>query len=73
MYWYVLSITVTSQDTEDRKFTPYTNKDTALRKFYEAFGGIGGGPKKITVLLLDDDLNKVKREQWIQEESEVES
>lgn len=72
MYWYVLSITVTSQGTEDRKFTPYSNKDTALRKFYEVFSGIGGGSKKITVLLLDNDLNRIKREQWILEESEVE-
>lgn len=72
MYWYVLSITVTSQGTEDRKFTPYTDKDVALRKFYEVFGGIGGGSKKITVLLLDSDLNRIKREQWILEESEVE-
>lgn len=72
MYWYVLSITVTSQGTEDRKFVPYTNKDTALRKFYEVFGGIGSGSKKITVLLLDSDLNRIKREQWTFEESEVE-
>lgn len=72
MYWYVLSITVTSQGTEDRKFTPYTDKDIALRKFYEVFGSIGGGSKKITVLLLDSDLNRIKREQWILEESEVE-
>lgn len=72
MYWYVLSITVTSQGTEDRKFTPYTNKDTALRKFYEVFSGIGSGSKKITVLLLDSDLNRIKREHWTFEESEVE-
>jgi len=72
MRWYVLNLTITSQGAEQRSLTPYDNKDTAIRKFYECFNAVGGGPKKITALLLDDNLNYVKREQWVQESEEGE-
>lgn len=64
--WYVLVVKITSQDTEDRSFTPYTNKETAYRKYFEAMTGIGAGSKKITACLMDNDLNTIKREMWIQ-------
>ena len=67
--YYVLEVTVTSQDTETRKFTPYDNPDTAERKFFEAMTGIGGGSKKIMALLLDSNLNTIKKEVWIQQPS----
>lgn len=72
MKWYVLSVTITSKDEEQRKLTPYDSYDTALRKFFECFNTIGGGPKKITALLLDADLYVLKSERWELEESEVE-
>lgn len=50
--------------------TPYDNIDTALRKFHEAFNGIGGGPKKIVATLLDSNLNEVKHDLWEQPEEE---
>ena len=34
--------------------------------------GIGAGSKKITACLMDSDLNTIKREMWIQEESQSE-
>ena len=64
--YYVLSVTVTSKDTEDRKFTPYGDYDTALRKFYEAFSSIGGGSKKISAILFDENLNEVKKDIWVE-------
>ncbi len=72
MRFYLLSVTINSDGKEVRNFTPYDVKDTAIRKFYECFNAVGGGPKKITALLLDDNLNYVKREQWIQEVEEGE-
>lgn len=70
--WYVLVVKITSQDTEDRSFTPYNVKETAYRKYFEAMTGIGAGSKKITACLMDSDLNTIKREMWIQEESQSE-
>ena len=64
MNYYVVTVVVTSTGTEDRKLTPYADVDTALRKFFETFGVIGGGPKKISALLLDSNLNTIKRESW---------
>lgn len=71
MRYYVLNVTINSQGTENRNFTPYDVKETALRKFFEPLCNIGAGPKKITVILYDEDLNIVKKESW-EAESEVE-
>ena len=62
--FYVVSITLTSSDTEDRKLTPYDDLTTATRKFHEAFNSIGAGPKRVCVTLLDTYLNEIKRESW---------
>ena len=64
--YYVLSITLTSQDTEQRVLTPYDDLDTAKRKYHEAFAGIGGGPKFISCAVLDRYLNVVDgyRDYW---------
>lgn len=70
---YVLRATITSKGTEEREFTPYDNEDTALRKYYEAFKTIGGGPKQIIVVLLDEWLNTIKKEVWIDEEDHEET
>ena len=68
--YYLLTITIASTGTESRNLTPYDNIDTALRKFHEAFNGIGGGPKKIVATLLDSNLNEVKHDLWEQPEPE---
>lgn len=62
--FYVVSITLTSSDTEDRKLTSYDDLTTATRKFHEAFNSIGAGPKRVCVTLLDTYLNELKRESW---------
>lgn len=68
--FYVVSITLTSSGTEDRKLTSYDDLTTATRKFHEAFSTIGAGPKRVCVTLLDTYLNEIKRESW-EETSEV--
>lgn len=68
MRFYVLSVTISSGGSENRALTPYENEDTALRKFFEVFQGIGGGPKKIQALLLDENLYTIKAERWEKEE-----
>lgn len=65
--YYVVSVTITSQGTEQRNFTAYDNKDNALRKFYEAFASVGAGPQKISALLLDSNLYPIKSDNWEKE------
>lgn len=72
MKYYVLSVTINSGGSENRVLTPYENEDTALRKFFEIFQGIGGGPRKIQALLLDEDLYTIKAERWAKVEEEGE-
>ena len=67
MRYYLIVVKITSQDTEERNLTPYDVKETALRKFHEAFNTIGGGSKKISVMLLDSNFGIVKNEVWEQE------
>ena len=67
MRYYLITVKITSQDTEERNLTPYDSKETALRKFHEAFNTIGGGSKKISVMLLDSNFGIVKNEVWEQE------
>lgn len=64
MRYYLVVVKITSQDTEDRQLTPYDNKDTAYRKFHEAFGSIGSGSKKISAMLLTEDFGIEKTEVW---------
>ena len=68
--YYVLTVTKTSQDTETRDFKPYNDLTIAQRKYFEALTAIGTGVKAICVLLLDPWLNVVKREAWVEPESE---
>ena len=60
----LISIVLSSKDTETRTITPYDDYDTALRKFHEALTGIGGGSKRIAVMLVDSNLNVIKKELW---------
>ena len=69
--YYVVEVTIGSTGTETRNFTPYTNKETALRKFYAPLGSIGAGPSRISVLLLNAYLDVVKKETWEQEVSDT--
>ena len=64
MRYYLVSITTTSSGTEDRKLTPYDDYDTAIRKFHEAFNNVGAGPKKVLVLLIDENGFNIKQEMW---------
>ena len=68
--YYVTVIKITSQGTEERSFTPYDDKDTAIRKFHEAFNVIGGGPKYIAAEVQDRYFNVVegKKDFWQLEE-----
>lgn len=52
--FYLVTLKTASTGTMNRVLTPYEDKDTALRKFHEAFAGIGGGPKRVTAILLED-------------------
>lgn len=62
--FYVVEVTTNSTGTETRKLTPYDSNETALRKFYEPLNAIGAGPLKICSLLLDENLNQIKKEVW---------
>lgn len=69
--YYVLVVKITSKDTEDRAFTPYNDLTVAQRKYHEALTGIGAGSKKISVALLDSNLDLLKKEVWIEPETET--
>lgn len=64
--YYVFSITITSSGAEDRKLTPYDNKDTAIRKYHEAFNAVGAGPSFVSCSILDRYMNILPgfREYW---------
>lgn len=66
MRYYLVNVTITSKGTEDRQFTPYDVLETAQRKFHEALTGIGAGSRKISVCLLDSNLNQIQKEVWQQ-------
>lgn len=72
--YYVETLKVLSSGAEERSLTPYDNKDTAIRKFHEAFNTIGGGPKLISAQVHDRYFNIVdgKRDWWQQPEPEPE-
>lgn len=70
--YYVVAVTTTSNGSEQRGITPYTDLETAQRKFFEPLGSIGAGPLKICVLLLDKYLNVIKHETWEHVEPEEE-
>ena len=66
--YYLVVVKVTSQDAEERTLTPYDDKDTALRKFHEAFNVIGGGPKYIAATIIEkNSFSEIKCEVWKQE------
>lgn len=66
--YQLVSVIINSKGTETREMTPYDDKDTAIRKFHEKFDTVGAGSKNISVLLLDDSLNPIKHEVWVQTE-----
>lgn len=70
--FYLVSIVISSKDTEVRNLTPYDDIDTATRKFHESFGSIGGGSKKIATILLDEYMNVIKKEVWLEPQPEPE-
>ena len=55
--FYVVTIKKLSNDSIDRAITPYDDKATALRKYHEAFNVIGGGPKRITAMIIEDSVS----------------
>lgn len=75
---YVVVIKELSSGSIEKNITNYDDHNTALRKFHEAFNVIGGGPKRITSMLMvdmEDSLNNTmaciveKNETWtLQEE-----
>ena len=66
MIYYLVNVTISSNGTEDRQFTPYDVLETAQRKYHEALTGIGAGSRKISVCLLDSNLNQIQKEVWQQ-------
>lgn len=72
MRYYLITVKITSQDTEDRNLTPYDDLTTATRKFHEAFNSIGGGSKKISAMILDSNFGIVKTEVWTLPEQQEE-
>lgn len=70
MKYYLISIITNSQGTETRNLTPYDNKETALRKFHEAFNTIGAGSKEIYAEIIEKNgvsYDIIKRETWTEE------
>ena len=66
--YYLITVTVASGGTENRVMTPYDDKDTALRKFHEAFNSIGAGPQYIAATILaKSQFAPIKTEVWQQE------
>ena len=57
MNYYLVVIKKLSNDGIERTITQYDNKDTAVRKYHEAFNVIGGGPKRITSMLIEDSVS----------------
>ena len=56
--YYVIVIKKLSSDTIEKSITSYDNKDTAFRKYHEAFNVIGGGPKRITSMVIEDSVSE---------------
>ena len=56
--WYVFTIKITSNGSEERELQHYDDHDTAIRKFHEAFNVIGGGPRYIAATVLDRSMNQ---------------
>lgn len=50
---YLEVIQHNSQGAESRELTPYTNEETAIRKFHEAFSVVGAGPIFVSAVLHD--------------------
>lgn len=70
MKYYLITIVTNSQGTETRNLTPYDNKETAMRKFHEAFNTIGAGSKEIYAELIEKNsisYDIIKRETWTEE------
>lgn len=66
--YYLITVTVASGGTETRVMTPYDDKNTALRKFHEAFNSIGAGPQYIAATILaKSQFAPIKTEVWQQE------
>lgn len=61
---YLVTVTISSSDSEVRNLTPYDNQDTAIRKFHEIFNTVGAGSKKVSAVLLDSNLYPIKSDNW---------
>ena len=70
--FYVVKIIITSSGAENRDLSAYDDIDVATRKYHEGFNTIGGGPKKIGMTLLDENLNAIKKEVWLEPQPEPE-
>ena len=68
---YLETITITSNDTEQRALTPYDNEETAIRKYHETFAGVGAGPKFISARLHDKYNNALPGYESFWEQSQA--
>ena len=59
--WYVFRVVITSKGEEERNLTPYDDKDTAIRKYHEAFNVIGAGPTFVSACILDRYMNQEQK------------
>lgn len=69
--YYLIVIKTLSTGTQDRSLNSYEDENIALRKFHEAFNVIGGGPRRITAILMNDyvtenniSTNVINNETW---------
>lgn len=69
--YYVVNVTTNSNGSETRELIPYTDEETALRKFYAPLGNIGSGPIKICVLLLDEYFEVIEKKVWEHVEPDI--
>ena len=73
MSYYVVKTYFNKDGVETKpEITKYTDYDTALREYFEIMTLVGQGGTKICALLLDNNLNTIKKEVWVKVEEETE-
>ena len=66
MSYYVIKTYFNKDGVQTQpEITKYKDYDTALRSFYEILTLVGKGGTKIGALLLDENLNEIKKDVYV--------
>jgi len=66
MSYYTIKTYFNKDGVETKpEMTKYTDYDTALRNYYQIMTLVGQGGTKICALLLDENLNEIKKDVYI--------